>query len=367
MTLRDKIQKEAASYFEVGTILDVAPRVGKSKSALMAFENKKILLVVPNLPLVVSWQLEFQKWNFKGEPSVTTFASLRKQKDLATYDAIIVDEIHKLSDNQIDFLKSYRSKVCGLTGTLGSKTRQKLFRSLGLTVSFTYTIEQAIEDGIIADYKIFVKWLELSNQEKIKLKNPKAKFQPTEVNDYNYWDLQYEKVDEELRALVGNTNVFNAKQLVKLKKDKTFLAIQRSNKLASYPTKAKAVKKFINTRKDRFLVFTKFTTFADYFGNGFHSKSEDKQLDEKFQDNEIKYLSVCNLLGEGFTGKDLKTIVFHHLDSNEEKCIQRAMRATNLDGEKEAHIYIFGYKNTKDEDWINKALEGFDSKKIYNV
>lgn len=56
----------------------------------------------------------------------------------------------------------------------------------------------------------------------------------------------------------------------------------------------------------------------------------------------------------------MKVGVFHQLQSSEELAIQKVLRFMNLEDGQTAHIYIFAYRNSVDEDWVSKAIKPFN-------
>jgi len=78
----------------------------------------------------------------------------------------IIDEIHLLSDAQMDAcyeVMSNATAVLGLTGTLSSWTESELDQRLRLPVICNYSIDQAIQEGVIVDYQITVLKVPLDN------------------------------------------------------------------------------------------------------------------------------------------------------------------------------------------------------------
>lgn len=149
--MRDLIQKLALDKIISNNycgIVDVAPRVGKSKIAIDAMKvlNKKVLIIAPFNSILDSWEAEFQKWGLKNKPDIINQRSLEKV-NLQEYDLVISDEIHTLSERQLGTLAG--TKVLGFSGSIGSRTKVKLKENLEINPIYTYTINQAIEDGIL--------------------------------------------------------------------------------------------------------------------------------------------------------------------------------------------------------------------------
>lgn len=263
---------------------------------------------------------------------------------------LIADEIHSLSEKQLKELKRFKH-VIGLTGSLGADMEQKLAKA-GLKVKFKYSFEEAIKDKIIADYQINIVSSTLDNSDKyIEGGTKNKKFYTTEQAQYNYLDKQF------------NRFKYLSWEDPKYHNVKMMFAQKRMNLLATCNTKFNLAKKVIDTI-DRALIFTVKTDIADKLGEkAYHSKSKGNEL-SLFSKEKIDKLAVCNMVEMGITVPNLKTAVFHHLQSSEERAIQRVLRTMNLQEDKVAEIWIMSVLGTKDEEWTNKALQQFDDSKI---
>ena len=111
MTLRDIRQKEFANLYinsNRKNILNLCPRFGKIRTAIKIFNElkpKSILIAYPDKKIEESWKDDFKELNF--DSSIVTFVShisLKKHID-KKYDIIVIDEIHLLSEAQIEICK----------------------------------------------------------------------------------------------------------------------------------------------------------------------------------------------------------------------------------------------------------------------
>ena len=172
MTIRDKRQKEFADVWmnhgKFG-ILNLCPRFGKIYTSINILEDLKpesILIAYPDNKIKDSWQSDFEDRGYDdSHVTYTTHLSLKKFAD-KKYDLIIIDEIHLLSEAQIEVCKDLfdvNGQILGLTGTLSSWTERTLEEELDLHVIATYPIEKAIEEGVIVDYEIHVIRVPLDN------------------------------------------------------------------------------------------------------------------------------------------------------------------------------------------------------------
>ena len=171
MTLRDKRQKEFAEVWlnSKWGILNLCPRFGKIRTTINILKKLKpvhVLIAYPDVKIKESWQDEFRECEYvDGFITYTTHLSLHKYQDY-NYDLVVIDEIHLLSEAQIEACKTLlenNDKVLGLTGTLSKSTESTLLSELDLHVAATYTIEQAINEGVIVDYQITVIKVPLDN------------------------------------------------------------------------------------------------------------------------------------------------------------------------------------------------------------
>jgi hypothetical protein len=200
MGIRDIRQKEFADVWlkEKHGILNLCPRFGKIRTSIHILEqlpktslsytnatvSPSVLIAYPDNKIKESWQSDFDDLGYDdSNVTYTTHLSLKKLVD-NEYDIIIIDEIHLLSEAQIEVCKdlfSNNGQVLGLTGTLSSDTERTLEEELDIHVIATYPIEKAIEEGVIVDYEIHVIKVPLDN---ITMQDYKGK-QKTEKKHYD--------------------------------------------------------------------------------------------------------------------------------------------------------------------------------------
>jgi superfamily II DNA or RNA helicase len=134
-TLRDIRQEEFAKDFinkgKFG-ILNLCPRMGKIRTSIIILKElkpKSILICYPDKKIEKSWKEDFDE--LKYDDSNVTYSTHLSLKKLVNnkYDIVIVDEIHLLSEAQIEVCKDlFNNNACilGLTGTLSSWTERTL-------------------------------------------------------------------------------------------------------------------------------------------------------------------------------------------------------------------------------------------------
>lgn len=356
MSLRNERQKEFANtWLDHGKfgILNLCPRFGKIYTTINALEqlppHSTILIAYPDVKIKESWEKDFESRGYNN-PNITytTHLSLHKYKD-KVFDIIIIDEIHLLSEAQIEACKELlegNDCVLGLTGTLSKWTEQTLNEELGLYVLAEYPIEQAIEEGVIVDYEITVVRVPLDNVVK---QNYKGKMR-TEKQQFE----SYGWVINKMNQTGGNT---------------MFLRLARMRVIQNSLAKLKKTKELLNKHaNERVLVFCGVTSIADNLGiPSYHSKSSEKQLFEDFASGKGNHLAVVKIGNTGVTYKPLNKVIINYFDSNAENLAQKINRCMAMEyntPDKKAHIYIVCTYEEVEQKWLNKALEFFDKSKI---
>ena len=357
MTKREQVQQEASLAITDNRflgIIEISPRVGKTKitiDALNTVEKEiRVLVVAPRKEIFDSWKIEAKKWNLRDNIHVDYLWSNSLKKNTKTYELIIADEVHAYNLKVLGLLKAEQKKgtrVLALTGTLDGDTQYLLESMLNLNVLYTYSVRQAIEDGIVADYEIVCVGVELDKVDKYVIGGSKEKpFLQTEYDAYTYYHTQYEKAKAKQK--------WSALQ---------FLMSRRLDVIYNSRTKIKATQQLVD-QQERCIIFTGRQEVADIVGEeSFHSKSDKKTLD-RFKNQEINKLAAVGKLSMGVTFDNLKVAVFNQLKSGENEAIQKIMRTMNIEGKKKATIYIIFLKGTQDELWLNSALKGLDKEKI---
>ena len=355
MTIRDKRQKEfAEKWLKDGKfgILNLCPRFGKIRTSIIALNKlkpKSVLIAYPDNKIKDSWKEDFQELGF--DDSIVTYTTHLSLKKLIkeSFDIVIIDEIHLLSEAQIEVCKDLfdnNKQILGLTGTLASDTERTLEEELNLHVIAHYPIEKAIEEGVIVDYEIHVIRVPLDN---VTLQDYKGK-QKTEKKHFD-----------------GISWVINKMQYSG--GDTMFMRLARMRVIQSSLAKTNATKRLLAKHKDeRVLVFCGTTKVADSLGiPSYHNKSKEKQIFEDFAEGEGNHLAVVKIGNTGITYKPLDKVIINYFDSNAENLAQKINRCMAMEyntPDKKAHIYIVSSNETVELKWLSKALEFFDKNKI---
>jgi len=357
MTIRDKRQREFADVWlkKKHGILNLCPRFGKIRTSINILEHfkpklKSVLIAYPDNKIKDSWQADFADRGYlDANVTYTTHLSLKKYSD-KKYDLVIIDEIHLLSEAQIEVCKDLfdnNKQILGLTGTLASDTERTLEEELDIHVIATYPIEKAIEEGVIVDYEIHVIRVPLDN---------------TVYNDYKG------KLKTEKKHYDGISWVIN--KLQNSGTDTMFLRLARMRLIQSSLAKSIATKALLAAHKnERVLVFCGTTAVADNLGiPSYHNKSKEKSIFEDFAEGEGKHLAVVKIGNTGVTFSKLNRVIINSFDSNPENLTQKIFRCMAMDYdnlEKKAYICIVSTTEPIELTWLSRALDLFDKDKIF--
>lgn len=356
MAIRDDRQKHFADIWmnngKFG-ILNLCPRFGKIYTTINILEqlpkNINILIAYPDLKIKASWEEDFATRKYKN-PNITytTHLSLKKHAD-SQFDLIVLDEIHLLSEAQLEVVSEMldtHKQVLGLTGTLSSWTEKTLNEELGLPVIAHYPIEKAIEEGVITDYHITVLTVPLDN---VVTRNYKGKWK-TEKKQFDAYGWVIDQMERQGKSTM-------------------FLRLARMRIIQNSLAKLNLTKKILSNFKDeRILVFCGVTAIADELGVPvYHSKAGDKQVFEDFANGKGNHLAVVKIGNTGVTYKPLNRVIINYFDSNGENLAQKINRCMAMEynnPEKKANIYIICSTEEVEKKWLKNALEFFDNNKI---
>lgn len=393
--VKDEIQKQVHTIWintgRQGTV-SAGTGFGKSRLAVMEVERmsnlnllKKddVLLVTPTEKLRdVNWPDEFKRWNCEKEFDAyikpICFASLKKETG-NHYKLVILDEIHRLTDlaatafqgdEDEDALTGFFSgnlcdAVIGLTATVpDSKREPEKARIIAQVapVIFSYSLDQGVEDGMIADYEIKIIECRLNSTDKNIQAGTKDKpFMTTEAKQYEYLEKNIRK----FRMLAQKETIpAKAKNFERLGMFATMARNRFISNLKSKTEMAKRCLAQINPDRRTLVFCGGIDQCNELLGDQvFHSKSGSSAF-ERFNRKEISVLGVVNAANEGINFTDLDQSLILQIDSNSRNLVQRIGRNLRPRKGHKATIWILVVQETADERWLKKALEEFDSAKI---
>lgn len=342
-------------------LLNLAPRVGKTKITIDIIKKEKpksILWVTPNTKLRdIDIPAEFKLWKaltYFKKTDIICYASLASH--VGKYDLIILDEYQDLTEGNAEPIlkgKITYKNIIGLSGT-HPEHREKLdlYEKLKLKILINMSVDEAVEQNLIAPYQIKVIRCELDFREKyIKGGSKDKPFFQTELSRYNY-------LTKTISTKISQGSI--VPQMLYLNRMRFIYTLKSKNEFA---------KKLISKLPGRTLVFTGGIPQAESLSSHtYHSKKKDTKDLEDFLSGKINLLVCVNAGGVGFTYKDVDNFVIVQVNSDKKgDTTQKITRSLVLQKDYEAKIYIICVANTVDEDWVEKVLENFNGEKIQHI
>ena len=359
---KNNINEEALSVINPLNNAGLAITTGGGKTLIglkhfqnLIYKNKnlftpKALVVAPKKSIINSWKDEAEKFDLDfilEHITFTTYLSLNK-KNPHDYDVIYLDECHSLLYKHEIFLKKYENIIIGLTGT----PPKSIYSEKGKLVNkycpivYSYITDEAVNDKILNDYKIYVHLLELEDINTINVKVGNRQWKTSEQKQYNYWTNKYIEADNP--------------------KSRQIASIMRMKAMQTFPSKEQYAKLMLNESKNKCILFANEQLQADKLCKySYHSKNPDSELNlNNFKEGKINKLSCVLQLSEGVNIPNLKEGIIMHAYGNNRKSAQRIGRLLRLNPDDKAIIHILCYKSTIDEKWIKDALSELNQDKI---
>jgi superfamily II DNA or RNA helicase len=306
------------------------------------------LVAVPKKAVMQSWIDDAKKFNVEHlleHIKFTTYRSLPKH-NASEYDIVYLDECHNLLSSHVAFLNNAK-RIIGLTGTPPTNEKSERYQLVEAycPVIYKYETDDAVQDGILNDYKIIVHKLELDGRKNFIQKTRKGSFPTSEFAVYQYWT-----------KTIGESTG----QQAMMKR------ILRMKALMTFPSKELYAKRLFNSINEKVILFVNTKEQADILcKDSYHSSNKDSEFNlARFKSGEITKLSCVLQLSEGVNIPGLKQGIIMHAYGNEKKAAQRLGRLLRLNPDETATIHILCYEHTVDEEWVRTALEQYDQSKI---
>lgn len=397
---REELSEQAIQEIKVNGSLAIqaATGVGKSKIALNVvnylvedlarYRNIKtlkprILIVVAEKAHIKTWLNEMTEWHFKYNATIICYASFKKMAETG-WDCVIFDEAHHLNTP----LKKeiFESLICPHYLFLSATLKREFLEYLSLETQcgiVKCSLENAFKnkilkepeiilcplelDNLVPSEELIIKWgtgmhlIECSYRDrwkyiinKEKFPNTTLKLLCTQKQKYDYICEQYEYYKNRFMRNSHN-DILKNKWLQWGSRRKSYLG----------NLKTECVRRFLGRiAGKRYICFCTSIDQANILGknNAIHSKRKNSlEIINKFNEKKIDRLFAVGMAKEGVNLTDIEVGIIIQLDGEERVFIQkfgRALRANN------PIQYIFYYKNTRDEEYLNNALEGIDTKYI---
>lgn len=354
MDIRNKLQEEAANNYKNKGVYFMSPRFGKIRTTFLICEKqafKNVKIIAPRVDIHKGWKDDAIKFNFDGSLSFLTTTILSKTES-EEVDLYVLDEIQEYSLNQLRDVKKVigNNKFIALTGTMTNKTLSNIQTILGMSVCFKYTIEEAVGDGILADYRLYIHEVGLDDVSNYIVTK---KGRITEKKRLQQLTWLKDKLSKEGKATFFlDLKIINLLQNSLAKRNKTISLIKQY-------------------KEERILVFCGTTETADILGIPvYHSKSKEKDLFNAFCQGEGKHLATIKMMQAGITILPIKKGICNYLSGSPENSAQIICRFLGFEYDspnKQAEIHIVCSNTEFEKSRLVTALRFFDDDKIFNV
>lgn len=373
----------------------------KSRVAVLACDyiydrefDERILLLVAERAHKENWKKEFVK--FLGEErarevlsivTIECYASMHKYKN-TTWNFIIFDECHHLqSEKRQEILETMDSYyVLALSATPGRAAYDALSWTFGRFEIDEVSIQDAIDSEYLPEPKIVCIPLELERFERTETISMKMSsktvitisdnwsnrwkylrnkqkyaryeiiFHCTQKEKYEYINEQFEYWKKQYFRNQGNERLKNM-WLQWGSKRKRFLGELKTRMALELISSLRKVEK-------RFICFCSSIDQVHALGgeNAVHSQNKNSPaVIQSFNDRKIDEIFAVGMLVEGVTLTDIEAGIIVQLDGNDRQFIQKSGRMYRSE---KPLIYIFYYKGTRDEEYLQKALEGINEEYV---
>ena len=259
-------------------------------------------------------------------------------------------EAHLLGEeNQLPLagkLAENTKNVIFASGTYNKDTLSDIRFYTKLDLIVNYPTSEAIKDGIVSDFTIYVHKYNLDNSKIIQFGKVK-KWNSTEKKECN-------RLGNRILKLSGQ--------------QKMFASLERMRFINSCNSLIEKVNEWISHNKnERFILFSSDEkTGLRYNLPMFNSKSKDDSVLKDFQSGKINQLCLLKKASAGVTFPNLQNILITAINSNGENLEQMIGRSL-LDDTDHSHIHIFVSTEDFQIKWLNKSLELINKNKIKYV
>ena len=353
MTKRDELQLKYRQLIKkkFRGIHLISIRFGKCRLYLttlqeLAKPGDEILILYPNTDIRKSWEDECAKLDYFPNITYSTYISVDKVMN-KKWNWIICDEAQLIGEeNQLpkigELVKNNKNSIL-CSGTYSAETLIALEAATDLKLNIEYSTEQAIEDGIVNNFNVYVHTYNLNNTTKRWFGKIK-KWESTEAKECGRLG----------RAIMNSMG-----------EAKKFAALNRMRFINSCASLGENVNKWIMENKhERFILFTgDENTGKMYNLPMYNSKSKDDSVLKQFQNEEINQLCLINKGGAGITYPNLSTILITAINSNGEALEQRIGRSLLMDTD-EANIHIFVSSEPFQQKWLMSSLASISNERI---
>lgn len=384
---REDMLREILSLKGSNWLLELATGTGKSKMAIEKIKSLRsrmgqhLLIVVPRNVHKQNWADELKKWwpkcDFKI--SYTTYVSFPKYK--GTWDFVIFDECHHLSERCREALCDFDIAHSVLLSATVSKTlKDELKEVFDDLVSYKKDLRDVIEEEILPDPRVYLWPLELRTDLPTESiwKNPKAKGKLIECSWATRWNYLKQKACPVRIYCTERQYYCDLCNQVEYWKKRAYstgnqIAKNKWLRLCADRLRWLSDKKIKHLHqllpyliKHRTLTFCNSIEQTELLGEYcINSKNADSvQYLEDFNSGKIDHITACNMLNEGMNLVNCQVGIYANLNSSEAIIKQRMGRLLR---HPKPVIIIPYYKWTREEELVKIMLEDYNPELVTTI
>lgn len=383
---REQVLEDIKTIPNKNILLTFPTGFGKTRNAIervkhLSRNNGTLLIVVPRNVLKVNWTEEINKWwkNYKLNITFTTYVSFPKYK--GTWDFVIFDEAHHLSERCREALCDFNIKYSILlSATVKKELKEELKEVFDDLYYYDISLRKAINNNILPDPTVYLLPLELDNKipnERI-INNPKAKGKII----YSSWTERWNY----LKIKNNPIHIFCTQYQYVLNLDKKIDWFKKKRHIESFRNKwlrlcgdrlkylsdckiPTVLKILEHCNSERTLTFCNNIEQTQKLGEYcINSKNKESLRNLRlFNLGTITHITACNMLNEGCNLVNCRIGIYANLNSSETIIKQRVGRILRHPN---PIIIIPYYKGTREEEIVKKMIEDYNSqliKIIHNV
>lgn len=394
--LKTAIQDATLQIEERVIVFEFATGAGKTRPSLLHCKGKS-LIVCKQVDHQDTWRKEAVKWGVSlKDLTIICYNSLSKEKG-KHYDVVVLDEVHGLTDARYKMLKSISfDKLVCVSATIKPDVFSRIYKiSGGKPRVVRIPFAKAIAWGLIPCPDIRMCHVPLDDNSVNQVYKRRLK-KATELRTVNF--NQFEKLkhnllnfdvmctEKQLYSILQQDFEAAKKQYVKAKTalqskpwDKQLSEQVQFFELKMLRTggfrkqylgklRTKYAQQFIDVfSSERLVVFCNDIEQCEALAQGhptLHSKSEDKDLIDRFNAGEIDKLFVVKKIDEGINLQKQFTALIVSLSGSLIQSLQRLGRTLRESG---SSLYIFHTPGTVDDKYLNTLREEFPQEMFRNV
>lgn len=378
MITREIVGDEVLKTTNPNILCELPTGFGKSKIAIDLMQKyaegkeiPRILIVVPRLVLFGNWKEEIEKWgaaDLLNYIEFTTYVSFPKR--VGTWDIVVFDEAHHLSERCRDSLSDFQiGHSILLSATVGRDLKKELKYLFANLYIYRVSARKAMDDEVLPDPKVYLIPLSLDNiYATHEIVKNKSKGNPVTISYSDRWRWKDVKNQRIIIRCTQQQKYDEMSSMISWYKKKMFqeifknLYLQKSGERLKWLSEQKTqyVKWLLGQLGNyRTLTFCNGIAQTEELGKYcINSKNKESERNlEMFNNGEINHITACNMLDEGMNLKDCKIGVYSVLNSSDRMITQKLGRLLR---HPEPVIFIPYYMGTREEEIVQKMKENYN-------